>query len=102
MNDQFTYNEFKDMSCGNFLSYLLTLSANELSLLALGLGYLCSVNLDANQKNSLGNFFELIGQLLLAISAQEMVFNTQPTRQELQQQINQLKIEIEQLKKANP
>lgn len=98
MNNQFDYNKFKDMSCGNFLSYILTLSPNELSLLALGLGYLFSINLDTNQKNSLGNFLELIGQLMLAVSAQEMVFNTH----HLQQQIDQLKQEIIKLKKANP
>lgn len=100
MNQDFNYESFKNMSCSNFFDYLLTLSSYELSLLAIGLGYLFSNNLSANKQNSLGNFFELIGQLLLTLSAQEYVLQPNyPSRQQLQQEINILKSEIEKLKK---
>lgn len=97
--DNSNYEKFKNMSCSNFLDYLLSLSGNELSLLAIGLGFLLSNNIDTNKQNSLGNFLELMGQTLLTISAQNMVLQAFPTRNELQQQINELKKEIEQLKK---
>ena len=92
------FQKFKDMSCKSFIDYLLSLSSNELSLLAVFLGYLLSINIDASKQNSLGNFFELIGQLLLTISAQ--TFNFQPSTTELQQEINTLKIEIERLRRS--
>ena len=103
MKQDFNYNSFKDMSCSSFFDYLLTLSSHELSLLAVGLGYLFSANLTPNQQNSLGNFFELIGQLLLALSAQEYVLQSPHTSvKQLQQEINILKKEIERLKKIIP
>lgn len=103
MNNNFDYNNYKDMTCNSFINYLLTLSANELTLLAVGIGFLLSANIDANKQNSLGNFFELIGQLLLTLSAQNIELQPDyPSRQEIQQQINYLKQEIEKLKKANP
>ena len=98
MNEKYNYDQFKNMSCESFIDYLLSLSSNELTLLAIGLGFLFSINIDTNKQNSLGNFFELTGQTLLTISAQNMVLETHPTRAELQQQINNLQVEIQQLK----
>ena len=96
----FDYDAFKNMSCGNFINYFFSLSGNEISLLALGLGYLLSANLDTNKQNSLGNFFELIGQLLLTISAQNMVIESPINHMKLQAEINELKKEIERLKRT--
>lgn len=95
------YKQFKDMSCKSFIDYLLSIESNELTLLAIGLGYLLSYNIDYNKQNSLGNFLELMGQTLLTISAQNMVLDPSPTRVELQQQINELKMEINRLKRTN-
>lgn len=103
MHQEYDYENFKDMSCANFIDYLLTLSSNELALLAMGLGFLLSSNIDANKQNSLGNFLELIGQVLLTISAQNIELQpSYPSRQQLQQQINYLKAEIEKLKRVTP
>ena len=103
MNNEFDFNSFKNMSCNNFIDHLLTLSPNELSLLGVAIGFLLTINTNANQQESLGNFFELIGQYLLTSSAQ--LFNlentSQPTTQQLQQQINYLKKELEILKNSN-
>lgn len=102
MNNEFDYNNFKNMSCNSFIEYLLTLTANELALLASVLGFLLAQGIDANKQNSLGNFFELIGQVLLTISAQNIELQPNyPSKQELQRQINYLKKEIEILKRSN-
>ena len=101
MHNEFDFNNFQNMNCNSFINYLLTLSANELSLLAVGLGYLLSANTNANQQSSLGNFFELIGQLLLALSAQNIQLQPNyPTRQQLLNEINFLKDEVERLKRT--
>lgn len=99
MDFEYNYDNFKDMSCNNFITYLLSLSATELTILASILGFLLAQNIDANKQNSLGNFFELIGQTLLTISAQNIELQPSfPSRQQLQQEINYLKKEIEILK----
>lgn len=101
MNNEYDYQSFKKMNCETFIDYLLTLSSNELSVLAVGIGFLLSTNTNINQQNSLGNFFELIGQLLLTISAQEINLQpTYPSRIQLQQQINELKLEIARLRQS--
>lgn len=101
MNNNFDYNSFKDMNCNNFIDYLLTLNANELSLLAVGLGFLLSANIDANKQSSLGNFFELIGQLLLTISAQNIQLHTYCCNSiDLERKIHMLEKEIERLKRS--
>lgn len=101
MNPEYDYDNFKNMSCDSFIAYLLSLSANELSLLAVGIGFLLSMNIDANKQNSLGNFFELIGQLLLTIASQNIELQPDyPSRQELLKEINSLKKEISNLKKT--
>ena len=101
MHNEFDYNDFANMNCNSFIAHLLTLSANELSLLAIGLGYLLSANINANQQSSLGNFFELVGQILLVISAQNIQLQPNyPSRQQLLDEINTLKIEVERLKRT--
>lgn len=101
MNSHFNYDNFKNMDCNSFIDYLLTLSANELSLLAIGIGFLLSNITNVNQQNSLGNFFELIGQLLLTISAQNLELHpNSETVIELKQKIYILEKEIEILKKS--
>ena len=100
MNNNFNYENFKNMNCNGFIDHLLSLSANELSLLAIAIGYGLTINTDINQQNSLGNFFELLGQLLLTISAQNIQLQPNyPSRSQLQEQINQLQLEISKIKK---
>ena len=101
MDSQFDFSRFKNMSCNNFISYLLSLSPNELSILGSLLGLFLSQGIDPNMQNSLGNFFELVGQMLLTISSQNILLQPNyPSRFELQQQINYLKKEIENLKNS--
>ena len=98
--NRYDFDNYKNMSCDSFIKYLLTLSSNELSLLGCALGFLLSIDINANQQSSLGNFFELIGQVLLTISAQNINLQPQyPTRQELQAQIDELKRQINNLRR---
>lgn len=53
-----------------FVDYLFSINPYELSLIANILGMILTVPLNANQQNTLGNFFELIGQQILTIQAQ--------------------------------
>lgn len=59
----------------NFASFLLNISPNEFGALASLIGLLLSQNLDYYSQQSLGNFFECIGQVMLTISAQGFTIN---------------------------
>lgn len=57
----------------NYADFLYGLSGNELALLSAVIGYVLSQNINAEQMNSLGNFFEAIGQIMLCNGAQEQL-----------------------------
>ncbi len=58
-----------------FVTYLLNLTPNELGALGSLLGVLLSQNLTPIQQNVFGNFFELIGQVMLAMGSQGQYVN---------------------------
>ena len=66
--DQF--DKFANQDFAGFSSWLFSLNAYEFSLIATLLGFLISPTLTINQQNSLGNFFELLGQVILTVNAQ--------------------------------
>lgn len=53
-----------------FYTVLLSLNPLEFTALSIVLGYLFSEGLNSNQVQSLGNFFESVGQTLLTIGMQ--------------------------------
>ena len=59
----------------DFVEYILNLTPNEMGVIASAVGVLLSQPLTAMQQNSIGNFFELVGQVMLAISAQGQYAN---------------------------
>ena len=80
--------EFGDMSCNAFVDLLLSINEYELTILGCAIGLLIAPTITVNQQNSLGNFFELIGQVLLTVNAQAV--NNQPSspsRQQLNEKI---------------
>ena len=94
--------EFGDISCNAFVDLLLSLNEYELTLLAFSIALLLAPTITVNQQNSLGNFFELIGQSLLTINAQAVNLQPNaPSRQELNERINKLEKELEMLKHNN-
>lgn len=87
--------ELGDMSCNAFVNMLLSLNEYELTILGCAIGLILAPTITVNQQNSLGNFFELIGQVLLTINAQAV--NSQPnapSRQQLYEQIKNLQQQI--------
>lgn len=91
--------EFGDISCNAFVDLLLSINEYELSILAFAIGTILAPTITINQQNSLGNFFELIGQTLLTINAQSINLQPNaPSRLELNKQIKRLEREIQSLK----
>lgn len=65
----------KNKDIKNYAAFLSKLTGNELSIIAMACGYLLSQGLTSNQQNSLGNFLEAVGQIMLCISAQDFNLN---------------------------
>ena len=61
-------NESFDIKC--FINWLMQLSPLEFTTLAVFTGYIISCNLTVNEQNSIGNWFELLGQIILTFNAQ--------------------------------
>ena len=54
----------------NYATFLYSLSGNELAIIAAISGYFLAQNLTPQQQNSIGNFLEAVGQIMLCIGAQ--------------------------------
>ena len=92
--------EFGDMSCNAFIDLLLSINEYELTILGCAIGLLLAPTMTINQQNSLGNFFELIGQVLLTVNAQAVNLQpSAPSRQQLNEKIKKLEKELENLKR---
>ena len=71
MNDsvnQFINNDYKSLS-----DFLFSFSGNEFAIMSSIIGFIISQNLNIDQVNSLGNFFEAVGQFMLCKAAQDQV-----------------------------
>lgn len=71
MNDsmnQFINNDYKSLA-----DFLFSFSGNEFAILASIVGFVISQNLKIDEANSLGNFFEGVGQFLLTKASQDQV-----------------------------
>ena len=75
MNNNFNSSNFSNMSCNSFINLLLDLNETELTLFGCIIGFYLSSLTNINQQNSLGNFFELVGQILLTMNAQSININ---------------------------
>lgn len=62
----------------NFVNYFFSLNPYELAFLANLIGTFLTIPINSNQQNTLGNFFELIGQQILMIQAQNSTLNETP------------------------
>jgi len=91
--------ELGDMSCNAFVNLLLSLNEYELTILAFLISLTIAPTITVNQQNSLGNFFELVGQVLLTINAQAVNLQPNaPSRQQLYEKIMKLEKELHDLK----
>lgn len=66
-------NQFSQEEIKNYASFLYGLTGNELAVLASTVGLLLSQGINSNQINSLGNFLEGVGQIMLIIGSQEQL-----------------------------
>lgn len=69
------FDKFSNYDFSSFSDWLFSLSPYEFTLIATLLGFLISPTLTVNQQNSLGNFFELLGQIILTVNAQSVTLS---------------------------
>ena len=86
------YSKFKDLSLSSLIDKLLSLSGEELSILACILGFAITSNTTIEEQDSIGNFFELLGEFILTTSAQNYKLQSSklPSSQELKSEIDNL------------
>lgn len=65
-----TINDFTNIDFSSFSSFLSSLSPLEFGTLGCVIGLLISSNLSSDALDSLGNFLELVGQVMLTCQAQ--------------------------------
>lgn len=71
MNNE-AFKEFMNQDFKKFSNALFSLSAFEFNLLATLIGFAITPTLSTNEQNSLGNFFALVGQVLMTANAQNI------------------------------
>lgn len=105
MNNK-AFENFMNQDFKAFSNWLSTLDPYEFTFVATLIGFAISPFLNTMQQNSLGNFFEQLGQTLETISSQaQTVSSWQQQNQQsgnsndCSNDINNLKMEIERLKR---
>lgn len=71
------FKNFINQDYKSFSNALFSLNAYEFTLIATAIGFAIGPTLSTNQQNSLGNFFQLIGQILLTLNAQNVTLDTE-------------------------
>ncbi len=85
----------------DFAEWLNSISPLEYVTVGTVIAYLISWELDANSQNSLGNWLEMVGQIMLTFSAQASATPTQEEYQQLLNDVENLKKELNNLKNKN-
>lgn len=70
MNSDKLSNLINKENIRNLCSYILSLSPFEFTSSATIVGYIISILLTTTEQNSVGNWFELVGQIILTFNAQ--------------------------------
>lgn len=102
-------NNFINQDFASLSNLLYTLNPYEFTFIATLIGFIISPTLTINEQNSLGNFFELLGQVILTINAQSITIKQkskekpgikqQLEKSNLEEEIINLKREVIQLRK---
>lgn len=103
------YKKFIDQDFESFSRWLSSLNPYEFTMVGAAIGLAIAPALTVNQQNSLGNFFELVGQVILTINAQKITQQQFKAKQpsikpfiesnSLEEEILKLKEEVIQLRK---
>lgn len=81
MNNNNSFDDFLNVDYKSFSDFLFSFTGNEFAVIGSLIGYFIGQNLNIDEQNSLGSLFELIGQVLLTISAQNQVIQNKTTNQ---------------------
>lgn len=102
------YDKFINQDFKNLVSWIYSLNGYEFTLIATLVAFLISPTLSINEQNSLGNFFEQMGQTLLTIAAQNQTIKHKSRQistmnnnsvEDLHKEIQRIKEELYQLRK---
>lgn len=74
----------------SFVTWLNELSPLEFTTLAVFTGYVLACNLTTSEQNSIGNWFELLGQIILTFNAQGSINNYSLTNKQYKQIIDRI------------
>ena len=94
------YEEFKE-AVKSFSNWLDSIPPYEYSLTGVIIAYIIAPNLTNNAQNAFGNWLELVGQIILTISAQARATPETDQYNRLLADVENLKAEIERLKNRN-
>ena len=94
------YEEFKE-AVKSFSNWLDSIPPYEYSLTGVIIAYIIAPNLTNNAQNAFGNWLELVGQIILTISAQASATPETCQYNRLLADVENLKAEIERLKNRN-
>ena len=94
------YEEFKE-AVKSFSNWLDSIPPYEYSLTGVIIAYIIAPNLTNNAQNAFGNWLELVGQIILTISAQASATPETGQYNRLLAGVENLKAEIERLKNRN-
>lgn len=67
------YNKYTKDDLIGFSKFLSSLSPTEFTALGCVIGLIITSSLNNNEQNSVGNFLELVGQVILTAQAQEVL-----------------------------
>lgn len=96
MDDEFS--KFINQDYKSFSKWLFSLNAYEFTLIATIAGFIISPTLTIDEQNSLGNFLELFGQVILTINAQASTLQSSNSSNNIDEEILNIKKEIMRLK----
>lgn len=71
------YDQFVNVDYASLSDWLFSFTGYEYGIVGAFIGLLIAAPLNINQQNSIGNFFELVGQMILTINAQEITRRAQ-------------------------
>ena len=94
------YEEFKE-AVKSFSNWLDSIPPYEYSLTGVIIAYIIAPNLTNNAQNAFGNWLELVGQIIVTISAQASATPETGQYNRLLANVENLKAEIERLKNRN-
>lgn len=106
--DDSAYKEFVNQDFSKLAKWIYSLNGYEFTLVATLIAFLIAPNMSINEQNSLGNFFEQIGQTLLTIAAQNQTVKhkikqvstmSSENLEDLEAEINRIKEELYQLRR---